>query len=124
MRLALGDVLRDRTDLALGTFIGVARRPSGTLVALHVPGAAVRLRDPRDVEVVARYSGPTTFRHGVVALAVLVIAGTAAYLACHSAQELGAHWGLTSLAGLGAYSAVMATHRWWLRLTGPRRFRV
>ncbi|MFD0386006.1 hypothetical protein ACFQ2B_37345 [Streptomyces stramineus] len=52
------------------------------------------------------------------------IALAAAFIGCRSAEELGADWLLTFLAGLGSYQAVVSAYQCWLHLTGPRRFRV
>lgn len=124
MHLALGDVVRDRTDMALGTVVGVATQAgvsSLSRVAVHVPGGSVRLSDPYDLEIVARHAGPATARRGLTALVVLAVA---AVLGCLYARTAGADWLLMFLAGLGAFAAVTATYHLAVRLTGPRRFRV
>ncbi|MFI6695915.1 hypothetical protein ACIBLA_30040 [Streptomyces sp. NPDC050433] len=127
MHLALGDVVRDRTDMALGTVVGVATQAgvsSLSRVAVHVPGGSVRLSDPYDLEIVARHARPATARHGLAALVVLAVAALAAVLGCLYARTAGADWLLMFLAGLGAFAAVTATYHLGVRLTGPRRFRV
>ncbi|MFF1419355.1 hypothetical protein [Streptomyces sp. NPDC058280] len=127
MHLALGDVVRDRTDMALGTVVGVATQAgvsSLSRVAVHVPGGSVRLSDPYDLEIVARHTRPATARRALAALVVLALAVLAAVLGCLYAQSTGADWLLMFLAGLGAFAAVTATYNLGVRLTGPRRFRV
>lgn len=124
MQLAIGDVVRDRSDFALGTVAGIASQSSGNLVALQLSGGAVRLVEPDDLDLVARYAKPTTTGRSVMTLAVLVVAVLAAYVGCRSALNLGADWPLAFLMGLGYHTAVMTAFQWWLRLTGPRRFRV
>ncbi|WP_255954602.1 hypothetical protein [Streptomyces odontomachi] len=124
MQLALGDVVRDRTDLALGTVAGVANHPGGSLVAVCLPGDAVRLCPPSDLDVVARYARPVTTRQGVIALGVILLGFVGAYVGSDCASELGASWPLVVMSGLGGYTAVTTAYEWALRLTGPRRFRV
>lgn len=127
MHLALGDVVRDRTDMALGTVVGVAAQAgvsSLSRVAVHVPGSPVRLSDPYDLDLVARHTRPATARRGLAALVVLALALLAAVLGCLYARAAGADWLLMFLASLGAFAAVTATYHLGVRLTGPRRFRV
>lgn len=128
MHLALGDVVRDRTDMALGTVVGVATQAGVSRlsrVAVHVPGGSVRLSDPYDLEIVARHTRPATARRGLADLVVLALAVFAAVLGCLYALTAGAaDWLLMFLAGLGAFAAVTATYHLGVRLTGPRRFRV
>lgn len=124
MQLAIGDVVRDRTDLALGTVAGVANHPGGSMVAVYLPGDAVRLCPPSDLDVVARYVKPATTRQGLTALGAMALGALAAYVGTDWAHELGAGWPLVLMSGLGGYTAVMTVYQWALRLTGPRRFRV
>jgi hypothetical protein len=126
MYLAIGDVVRDRTDLALGTVAGAAKNLDGTAVAVLVPGeTSVRLCHPGDVEVVARYARPATARQGTIALVALLLGTVAAYFCAASAQGLGASWPLMCAASLGGFTAVMTAYQWITRLAeGPRRFRV
>lgn len=127
MHLALGDVVRDRTDMALGTVVGVATQAGAgglSRVAVHVAGSSVRLSDPYDLDIVARHTRPETARRGVAALVVLALAVLAAVLGCLYALAADADWLLMFLAGLGAFAAVTATYHLGVRLTGPRRFRV
>jgi hypothetical protein len=124
MQLAIGDVVRDRNDLVLGTVAGVTNHPGGGLVAVYLPGDAVRLCHPSDLDVVARYVKPATTRQGVIALGVVILGLLAAYVGSDAAWEQGAGWPLVLLSGLGPHTAVMTAYQWALRLTGPRRFRV
>lgn len=124
MRLAIGDVVRDQTDLALGTVAGVTNHSGGSLVAVCLPGDAVRLCRPGDLDVVARHVRPTTTRRGVIALGVLIVAFLGAYVGSEWAWTLGADWPLILISGLGGYTAIATAYQWALRLTGPRRFRV
>lgn len=124
MRLAIGDVVRHRGDMALGTVAGVASHDRGNLVLVNVSGEGIRLSHPDALDVVAQRPAPTSTARGVVALLALVLAVAATVIACRSAAEQGADWLLTVLAGLGGYTAVASAYQWALRLAGPRRFRV
>lgn len=124
MKLAIGDVVRDRSNMTLGTVAGVTDQTEMVLVALQVSGGGLRLAEPNDLDIVARRSSPMTTRRSVTALAVFVLGVIASIVAFRSAEDLGAGWLLMFLTGLGSYSAVTAAYRCWVRLTGPRRFRV
>ncbi|WP_327190012.1 hypothetical protein [Streptomyces xinghaiensis] len=124
MLLAIGDVVRDRSDLALGTVAGVASHPDGPLVALQVSGGGLRLSQPYDLDLVARSSAPPTTSRRVLALLSVVLGVFVACLAAMSAQALGAAWLLTAFAALGGHTAVIGAFRSAVRLTGQRRFHV
>ncbi|WP_282685898.1 MULTISPECIES: hypothetical protein [unclassified Streptomyces] len=124
MQLAIGDVVRDRGDMALATVAGMATNAEGNLVALQLSGGGVRLTAPYDLDLVARHSRPPSAAHTVVSVLVLVVALAAAVIGWRSAQELGAGWPLAVLTGLGCCTAVKLAYDSWDRLTGPRRFRV
>ncbi|MEU2155444.1 hypothetical protein ABZ532_10585 [Streptomyces sp. NPDC019396] len=124
MQLAIGDVVRDRGDMALATVAGMATNAEGNLVALQLSGGGVRLTAPYDLDLVARHSQPPSAAHTVVAVLVLVVALAAASIGWRSAQELGAGWPLAFLTGLGCCTAVKLAYDSWVRLTRPRRFRV
>jgi hypothetical protein len=125
MLLAIGDVVRDVTDMALGTVVGlVPSRDGGPRVLIHVAGHPVRFADPYDVQLVARHPAPVTRGRRVFGLAVLLVAGLATAVTALFAQAVGAGWLLTLLSGLGALSAVTVAAGWCVRLSAPRRFRV
>ncbi|MBB5117572.1 hypothetical protein AF335_03410 [Streptomyces eurocidicus] len=124
MKLAIGDVVQGHHEVALGTVAGITDHGDGKLVVVRVPGGGLRLLDPSALTLVARRAVPTTPGRSVAALIVLGIALIAALIGCRSAEDLGADWLLTVLAGLGSYKAVVITYECWLHLTGPRRFRV
>ncbi|MFE2489553.1 hypothetical protein ACFXGR_41130 [Streptomyces mirabilis] len=124
MKLAIGDVVRDHSDMALGTVVGVADHIDGKLVAFYVSGNAVRLSGSDGLDVVARYARPATKVRRVLTRITFVIALLAAFISGHSVQELGADWRLTLVASLGGYVAVAIAHYWGGRLASPRRFRV
>ncbi|MFD5424815.1 hypothetical protein [Streptomyces sp. NPDC127084] len=120
MQLAIGDVVRDRSDMALATVAGLTTSVEGNLVALRLPGGGIRLAAPYDLDLVARHSRPPTAAHTVVS----VLALATAVVGWRSAWELAADWSLAFLTGLGCCTAVKLTFQSWVRLTGPRRFRV
>ncbi|NBM17500.1 hypothetical protein [Streptomyces sp. GC420] len=124
MHLAIGDVVRDRSNMALGTVAGVASHPDGSLVALQVSGGALRLSQPYDLDLVARSSAPLTTSRRVLALISFVLGLFVACLTAVSALALGAPWLLAALAALGGHTAVMGVFRWTIRLTGQRRFHI
>ncbi|MFC8829371.1 hypothetical protein ACFT9I_28950 [Streptomyces sp. NPDC057137] len=128
MYLGIGDVVRDRSDMAVGIVVGVTSRATGNRVAVYVSGNvsgnAVRLSEPYDLDLLARHARPTSTRRGVLALGVLVLSVLAAFYGCLSAHALGAGWLLMFLSGLGGCTAVLTAYQWCSRLTGPRRFRV
>lgn len=124
MQLAIGDVVRDRGDMTLGTVAGVTNQSSGNLVALQISGGSVRLAEPYDLVIVARHSTAMTAGQSAIALIVFFCALAAAVMGCWAAQQSGAGWPLMLLASFGSYAAVQSGFRWWLRLTGPPRFRV
>ncbi|MCX4787672.1 hypothetical protein OG369_16205 [Streptomyces sp. NBC_01221] len=126
MHLAIGDVVRDRGDMALATVAGLATNAEGNLVALRLSGGGVRLTAPYDLDLVARYSHPpTTARMARTVIALLVaVAVVAAGIGWQSAQESGVEWPMAFLTGLGSYTVGRIAFQSLLRLTGPRRFRV
>ncbi|MCC3769398.1 hypothetical protein [Streptomyces sp. UNOC14_S4] len=125
MKLGIGDVVRDRNGKTLlGSVAGITSQENATYVVVHLPGGEKRLAAPSTLEVVARRVASPTTGQSVVSLVVLLVGFLAAYIGCRSAQDLGADWLLTVLCGAGAYSAVMTLLQMWLRVTGPRRFRV
>ncbi|WP_335971617.1 hypothetical protein [Streptomyces sp. CA2R106] len=123
MHLAVGDVVRDRTDQALGTVAGLARHPDGPLVAFQV-ASELHIADPGDLDLVARAAVRATPRRNAARATGYVLAVLFAFVAGHSAREVGADWLLTFLAGVGGFSAVTTAVRWSARLVSPRRFRI
>jgi hypothetical protein len=124
MQLAIGDVVRDRGDMALAVVAGLATSAEGNLVALQLSGGGVRLTEPYDLDLVARYSQPPTAARAIRTVVALLVAVAAGVIGWQSAQESGVDWPLAFLAGLGSYTAVKLTFESGRRLTGPRRFRV
>ncbi|MEU7291754.1 hypothetical protein AB0A76_00895 [Streptomyces exfoliatus] len=124
MQLAIGDVVRDRGDMALATVAGLATNAEGNLVALQLSGGGVRLTAPYDLDLVARYSHPTTAARTIRTVIALLVSVAAAVIGWQAAQESGVEWPMAFLTGLGSYTAVKLAFQLGLRLTGPRRFRV
>jgi len=123
MRLAIGDVVRDRTDLVIGTVVRIDHN-AARRVLVNVPGGYYRPVAVTDLEILRRYSKPPTVKLRLAAVVVLVIALLTAYVAGHSVQLLGGSWLLTFMAALGGYQVHEIAFRLGRRLTGPRRFRV
>ncbi|WP_329367131.1 hypothetical protein OG896_19510 [Streptomyces sp. NBC_00669] len=123
MHLAIGDVVRDRTDQALGTVAGLASHTDGPLVAFQV-ASDLHLAEPGDLDLVARATVPATRRRNAARMVGYVLAVLFAFVAGHSAREVGTDWLLTALAGVGGFSAATTVVRWSARLASPRRFRV
>lgn len=127
MFLGIGDVVRDRSDMALGIVVGITSRATDNRVAVYVSGdvgSMVRLSEPYDLDLLARHSRPNSTGRRVLALVALALSVLAALYGCLSAHALGADWLLMFLSGLGGCTAVLTTYQWCSRLTGPRRFRV
>lgn len=122
MRLAIGDVVRDRTDMALGTVVDFAGQPGEHLVVVQVSRGVMRLTQARGLEIVARRRRPT--RRLLICFA-FGLALLAAFAVGHGAWELGAGWPLTALAGFGGFTAVALVHSASGRLLDAlRRIRV
>ncbi|WP_405797379.1 hypothetical protein [Streptomyces sp. NBC_01506] len=124
MYLGIGDVVRDRADMAVGIVVGVTSRATGNRVAVYVSGDAVRLSELYDLDLLARHARQISTGRRVLALVVLVLSVLAAFYGCLSAHALGAGWLLMFLSGLGGFTAVLTAYQWCGHLTGPRRFRV
>lgn len=128
MYLGIGDVVRDRSDMAVGIVVGVTRPTTGNRVAVYVSGDVVgntvRLSEPYDLDLLARHSRPNSTGRRVLALVVLALSVLAAFYGCLSAHTLGAGWLLMFLSGLGGCTAVLTAYQWCSRLTGLQRFRV
>ncbi|MGX1975469.1 hypothetical protein [Streptomyces kronopolitis] len=122
MYLAVGDVVRDHRDLALGVVTrvyNVDRR-----IVLTVPGSVPRAVFSEDLDVVSRYTPPTTNRLRLMGTLFFLLALLVAYVAAHSVHALGGNGLLMVLAALGGYELFEIGFRSYQRLTGPRRFRV
>ncbi len=123
MYLAIGDVVRDRRDLVLGTVARIDIN-EGPRVVLSVPGGFPRPAAADDLEIVSRYSRPATKRLRFMAVFLFLVGLLAAYIVGYSVQLLDGNWLLTLMASLGAYQPFEAAFRLYRRLTGPRRYRI
>ncbi|MDT0265567.1 hypothetical protein RM844_04595 [Streptomyces sp. DSM 44915] len=74
MRIAIGDVVRVRSDQVLGTVVSVTNTGSGAVLHLHTNGQGSRMVSPRAVEHVARGREPMGTGRAVVTLVLIVIA--------------------------------------------------
>lgn len=94
MYLAIGDVVRIRSDQTLGTVAGITSSATGAMVHIDLGQGAIRVARPTDLERVMKcYRPMTTGRHvatlllGLVGLVVGVVTGLTVY-------DLGAHMAL------------------------------
>ncbi|MBA2945112.1 hypothetical protein [Streptomyces himalayensis] len=92
MLLAIGDVVRVRSDKSLGTVAGVAAHRSGNVVDLQMNGNILRPVRPADIEVVARGFKPMTSGRALATLLFLVLGIAAAVANGHYVRDLGANW--------------------------------
>ncbi|KKD04304.1 hypothetical protein [Streptomyces sp. WM6386] len=95
MLLAIGDVVRVRSDKALGTVAGVAAHHSGNVVDVQLNGNTLRPVHPADIELVARATKPMTTGRALATLLFLVLGIAAAVVNGHYVRDLGASWALT-----------------------------
>ncbi|WP_372408720.1 hypothetical protein [Streptomyces luteireticuli] len=124
MKLAIGDVVRDRADMALGTVAGLTSFGSEKCVTVQLPDGGLRLLAPGAMEVVGRHVVQPTAGQGIIALLSLVASLVVVFLSGRAAGDLGGDWLLTILCGLGGHYMVMLAYQWWTRFTSPRRFRI
>ncbi|MFI9269796.1 hypothetical protein ACIGXM_03620 [Kitasatospora sp. NPDC052896] len=124
MQLAIDDVVRDRSDMTLGTVAGIANQAGDTLVVVQLSDGELRRISPVDLDVVGRCSRPASAARNLVTVAVMLVAVLAAVVGCGAEMGTGGGWLLAVLTGLGAASAVMGAFQLCLRMTAPRRIRV
>jgi len=124
MKLAIGDIVRDHRDMALGSVVGVADHADGKIVAFCVSGDSVRVSGPEGLDVVARHTRPLTGMRRLTARIAFVIALLASFISGIDAWALSADWRFVLVAAVGGYSTVAFAYHWGNRLIGPRRFRV
>ncbi|MFD3885038.1 hypothetical protein [Streptomyces microflavus] len=124
MKLAIGDVVRDRSDLTLGTMAGVTVRNGTSVVALCVSGGALRLSAPHDLEFVARRVPVRRRADAIRDVVIFVLAAISACCGAIFAQDAGAGLGVTAFATTGGFTTVLAAYGFGKWLVGPRRFRV
>ncbi|MFF2651701.1 hypothetical protein [Streptomyces sp. NPDC058045] len=123
MRLAVGDVVRDRTDMVLGTVARIDRNTARRVV-VHVPGSVTRAACAEDLEVVRRHTAPVTGRRQIAAGLVLLAAVVTGGCCAHNVRVLGGSWLLAAITAVGAYEVFAVAFRVVRRLAGPRRFRI
>lgn len=124
MRLAIGDIVRDRSDEALGTVAGLGRTDGPSLVLVSVSGRGTRVARPGNVELVARGKRPASTARSVAVLALFACGLVGAYLTASAVGQLGGHWLVQFAAGLGAFQSAGLVLKAFGSATGPRRFRV
>ncbi|MDH6111538.1 hypothetical protein P3T36_004692 [Kitasatospora sp. MAP12-15] len=124
MELALGDVVLDRSDLALGMVAGVASQADGNMVVLQLSGGELRPVSQYHLELVGRRPAPTTAARSLATWSVLGVATTAAAVGFSTKAAAGGGWLPALLIGFGSASVVMTSFRFLQRMTAPRRIRV
>ncbi|KAB8171118.1 hypothetical protein FH609_000445 [Streptomyces sp. 3MP-14] len=74
MRIAIGDVVRVRSDQTLGMVVSITNTGGGAVLHLHTNGRGSLTVSPRAVEHVARVRDRMSTPRAVVTLVVIVIA--------------------------------------------------
>ncbi|WP_217146830.1 MULTISPECIES: hypothetical protein [Streptomyces] len=122
MLLAIGDIVRVRSDRSIGEVVGVEKVRRASLISVRVSGGAVRVALPSEVERVARVLRPHTTARAIATAALLAVSVGVAVAVGSAVQNLGGGTALTvfvtatSTAALGDGLARL--------LLRPRRFRV
>lgn len=124
MQIAIGDVVRDRTDMALGAVTGVASLADGSVVVIQLSGGELRQVRHYDLEIVGRGPEPRTAIRGVLSFVVLAVSFIAAVLAGDAEMASGGSLMLAVLAAFGSSTAVMTAVQIIQRVADPRRIRV
>ncbi|MHC0432024.1 hypothetical protein ACX6XY_17825 [Streptomyces sp. O3] len=106
MLLAIGDVVRIRSDKTLGTVAGVAQHRGGNVIDVQLNGNTLRPVRPADVEVVARGFKTMTGARAVVTLLVFVLGFVAAYVNARYAAGLGANWSFLFFVAFVSFTSV------------------
>lgn len=122
MLLAIGDVVRVRSDKALGTVAGVAAHRSGNVVDVQLNGNTLRPVRPADIELVARAIKPMTTGRTITTLLFLLLGIAAAVANGHYLRDLGANW---VTVGFVAFASVISVAGGLINaFNRPRRVRV
>lgn len=124
MQIAIGDVVRDRSDMALGTVTGVASLVGGSVVVIQLSGGELRQVQHYDLEVVGRGPEPKTVARGVVSFVVLAVSFVAAVLVGNAEMASGGSLLLAVLAAFGSSTAIVTAVQIIQRVADPRRIRV
>ncbi|MFH8386901.1 hypothetical protein ACH4E7_39310 [Kitasatospora sp. NPDC018058] len=124
MQLAIGDVVRDRSDMTLGTVAGAADQADGSVVVIQLSGGELRQVQRYDLELVGRRPESKTAGGSVASWGVHGLAFTAATLGGGAELASGGGWLLAFLVGLGSSSAVMTAVQAVQRMAAPRRIHV
>jgi hypothetical protein len=108
MRIAIGDVVRVKSDQALGTVVCVTRSGRGSVVHLHTDGLGSRVVSPEDLEHVARIYKPTTPGRSIVTLLLLALGLVIAVSNGLTLHNLGAGILLTAFVTVTSLTTVSA----------------
>ncbi|MGW1287773.1 hypothetical protein ACWD4N_29795 [Streptomyces sp. NPDC002586] len=106
MLLAIGDVVRIRSDKALGTVAGVASHRAGNLVDVQMNSNFLRPVRPQDIELVARGFKPMTTSRAVATLLYFVLGIAAAVADSVYVRHLGANWSVVTFVAVTSFTAV------------------
>ncbi|MFF2144458.1 hypothetical protein [Kitasatospora sp. NPDC058190] len=124
MRLAIGDVVRDRSDMALGAVAGAAEQADGSVVVIQLSGGELRQVRRYDLELVGRRPESEPDGGSVASWGVRGVAFVVATLGGGAELASGGGWLLSFLVGLGSSSAVTAAFQAVQRMAAPRRIHV
>ncbi|MGW2371997.1 hypothetical protein [Kitasatospora sp. NPDC001683] len=124
MQLAIGDVVRDRSDMALGTVAGAAEQADGSVVVIQLSGGELRQVRRYDLELVGRRPESESDGGSVASWGVRGVAFAVATVGGGAELASGGGWLLAFLVGLGSSSAVMTAFQAVQRMAVPRRIHV
>ncbi|MHC0431481.1 hypothetical protein ACX6XY_14985 [Streptomyces sp. O3] len=123
MQIAIGDVVRIRSDKELGTVAGVAaHRAAGSVVDVQMNGQTLRTVRPSEIEIVARTFRPMTGGRSLLTLLFFALGFGAAVVNGLYVHNLGANASVTVFV---AFTSVTTVAGGLINLFNrPRRFRV
>ncbi|OIJ96496.1 hypothetical protein BIV25_18225 [Streptomyces sp. MUSC 14] len=122
MLLAIGDVVRIRSDKSLGTVVGVATHDSGNVVDIQVNDLVFRPVRPANIELVARGFKPMTSGRAVATLLFFVLGIAFAVTNSVYVRDLGANWSTVAFVAITSFTAT--TGALINLFNRPRRVRV
>lgn len=106
MLLAIGDVVRIRRSMALGTVAGIASHRVGNVVDVQMNGNTLLPMRPQDIELVARGFKPMTTGRAVATLLFFLLGIGSAVANSVYVRGLGANWALVTFVAITSVTAV------------------
>lgn len=106
MRIALGDVVRIKSDKVLGTVVSITSTGRGSVVHLHTDGLGSRAVSPDVLEPIARAYKPMTTRRAIATLVFLAIGIAVAVTNAATLSNLGAALPLTAFVAVSSLGTV------------------